>query len=71
MAGDYLCLELNISERKRTPYEPPSEDQRLPLYLPLPPIIPPGRMPYEKGEGLEVKITSDDETENGVIVLDM
>lgn len=47
------------------------EDQRVPLYLPVPPPPNPERAPYKEGEGLEIRITPDDEKEDGIIVIDL
>ncbi len=49
----------------------PQEDQRIPLYLPAPPPPQPRDVPYEKGEGIEIKIIPDDDKEDGVIVIDL
>ncbi len=57
-----------LYDRKR---DQPQEDQRIPLYLPVPPPPQPRDVPYEKGEGLEIKITPDEDKEDGVIVIDM
>ncbi len=49
----------------------PWEDQRIPLYLPAPPPPQPRDVPYEKGEGIEIKIIPDDDKEDGVIIIDL
>ncbi|MBI4152204.1 hypothetical protein HY495_00705 [Candidatus Woesearchaeota archaeon] len=47
----------------------PEEEQRLPLYLPVPPPRLPEDRLYEKGEKLEIIIAP--ETEDGVIVIEL
>ena len=64
--GLYVSSRLYVQRN-----DPPQEDQRIPLYLPVSPPPQPRDLPYEKGEGIEIKITPDDDREDGVIVIDL
>ncbi|MBI2102503.1 hypothetical protein HYT55_01590 [Candidatus Woesearchaeota archaeon] len=67
MVGE-VYFGLGLCDRKG---DRPEEEQRIPLYLPVPPPPQPKDLPYEKGEGIEIKITPDDDREDGVIVIDL
>ncbi|MBS3169743.1 hypothetical protein J4210_04620 [Candidatus Woesearchaeota archaeon] len=59
-------LVLRLYDRKK---DQPEEEQRLPLYLPVPPPRLLEDCPHEKGEGLEIIIAP--ENEEGVIVIEL
>ena len=66
-----MIIEYFVSRYYDRKKDRSEEDQRIPLYLPVSPPPKPRHVPYEKGEGIEIKIISDDEKEDGVIIIDM